>query len=291
MSFKLKENLKKIILLRKLVTFLRRLYNSNPKFISLVLTFEMYAPYSDGEPNIKTKLTKNTINNIFNSILIFSNEINNKSINIIDIDNLKFNKSEEASVKELKKLLNFHGSDKAHKHFYHLLYAKLLSPNEKVKNILEIGLGTNNTNFVSSMGINGKPGASLRAFSEFCKNANIYGADIDRAILFNEKKIKTFFVDQTSNESLDKLKNNFKEKFDLIIDDGLHSPDANINTIRFALDLIKVGGSIVIEDINPKSISIWKSISYLIPSEKYKTQIIKAKGALMFLITKTKQNL
>ena len=62
MIFKLKENLKKIILLRKLVRFLRRLYHSNPKFMSLVLTFDMYAPYSDGEPNKKTKLTNKLYN-------------------------------------------------------------------------------------------------------------------------------------------------------------------------------------------------------------------------------------
>ena len=36
----------------------------------------------------------------------------------------------------------------------------------------------------------------------FFENANIYGADIDRDILKNEKRIKTFYVDQTDPEKI-----------------------------------------------------------------------------------------
>jgi len=160
----------------------------------------------------------------------------------------------------------------------------LLTHREEISNILEIGLGTNNTDLVSSMGKEGMPGASLRAFRDFCMNAEIMGADIDKRILFKEDRIKTFYVDQTSNISLDNLKEKFSNKFDLIIDDGLHSPDANINTIRIATTLIKKGGSIVVEDINSKAIDIWITISNLLPTNIYKSQIIEAEGALLFLI-------
>ena len=60
-----------------------------------------------------------------------------------------------------------------------------------VTNIFEIGLGSINTKIVSNMGKFGKPGASLRAFRDFCPNAIIYGADIDQSILFKEERIKT----------------------------------------------------------------------------------------------------
>ena len=123
------------------------------------------------------------------------------------------------------------------------------------------------------MGKEGKPGASLRAFRDFCTNAELIGADIDKRILFKEDRIKTFYVDQTSNSSLNNFKDKFTNKFDLIIDDGLHSPDANINTLRVATTLIKKGGSIVIEDINIKAIDIWMTISNLLPSNKFKSQI------------------
>ena len=162
----------------------------------------------------------------------------------------------------------------------------MLTPREEISNILEIGLGTNNTDLVSSMGKEGKPGASLRAFRDFCTNAEVIGADIDNRILFKEDRIKTFYVDQTSNSSLNDLKDNFTNKFDLIIDDGLHSPDANINTLRVAITLIKKGGSIVIEDINIKAIDIWMTMSNLLPSNIFKSQIIEAEGALLFLVQK-----
>ena len=45
-------------------------------------------------------------------------------------------------------------------------------------------MGTNNPNLVSTMGSSGRPGASLYAFKEYLPNAIIYGADIDKDILF-----------------------------------------------------------------------------------------------------------
>ena len=47
-------------------------------------------------------------------------------------------------------------------------------------NILEIGLGTNNPILVSTMGSNGRPGASLYSFREYLPKSNIYGADVDK---------------------------------------------------------------------------------------------------------------
>ena len=126
----------------------------------------------------------------------------------------------------------------------------------------------------------------MRAFRDFCSNAEVIGADIDKRILFKEDRIKTYYVDQTSNSSLNNLQDKFTNKFDLIIDDGLHSPDANINTLRVATTLIKKGGSIVIEDINFKAIDIWMTISNLLPSNIFKSQIIEAEGALLFLVQK-----
>ena len=280
----LKNRLKKITFLRNLIRLARKYYYSDPKFISLLTTFEKYSPNSGGEPKLKSKLTKKTINGIFKSINLLCNDLNKTETKVLRIEDLKLNKDETKSIKDLEILLNKYGSDKAYKHKYHILYGKLLTPREEISNILEIGLGTNNTDLVSSMGKGGMPGASLRAFRDFCLSAEIIGADIDKRILFKEDRIKTFYVDQTSNISLDNLKEKFSNKFDLIIDDGLHSPDANINTIRIATTLIKKGGSIVVEDINSKAIDIWITISNLLPTNIYKSQIIEAEGALLFLI-------
>ena len=59
------------------------------------------------------------------------------------------------------------------------------------------------------MGPKGKPGASVRAFRDYFTKAQIFGADIDSEILFSEKRIKTYEVDQCSIDSMEKL---FKKK-------------------------------------------------------------------------------
>jgi hypothetical protein len=133
------------------------------------------------------------------------------------------------------------------------------------------------------MGVSGKPGASLRAFRDFCPNALIFGADIDRRVLFSEDRISTFYVDQTELATFARLSGELPCDFDLIIDDGLHSPDANINTLTFALPKLKCGGWAVIEDICVDSLSIWQLVTSLLPPA-YKAQIFQADGGLLFAV-------
>ena len=105
----------------------------------------------------------------------------------------------------MKKYFNKYGSDKSSTHNYHLIYGSLFKKNNKVKKILEIGLGTDDEKIISNMGRYGKPGASVRAFRDFFKSAQIYGADIDKKILFKEDRINTFYVDQSNIKSLETL--------------------------------------------------------------------------------------
>ena len=144
-----------------------------------------------------------------------------------------------------------HGSDKTELR-HHFLYANLLAEKaSEALDILEIGLGTNNTDCVSHMGKDGRPGASLRAFRDCLPEARIYGADIDRGCLFEEDRIETMWVDQTQPETIRELSELSGKGYDLIIDDGLHSPDANLHVLLFALNELKPGGTLVIEDITP----------------------------------------
>jgi SAM-dependent methyltransferase len=151
--------------------------------------------------------------------------------------------------------------------------------------MLEIGLGTNNTDVVSNMGQMGRPGASLRAFRDFLPNAEIYGADIDKRILFKEERISTFFVDQTDLNSFAELDANVSKKFDLIIDDGLHSPNANIAVLIFALTRLKRDGWLVIEDVNHDALPVWQVVAALLPGD-FKPYIIEARVHLVFAIQK-----
>lgn len=107
------------------------------------------------------------------------NLTSDNSFELKDIDNFK-NKDQDY----LGDILSKHKSDKSTQHNYHILYSFILNSlgKDEALNVLEIGLGTNNGSLVSSMGVNGSPGASIRAFKEYLPNSNIYGADIDKEI-------------------------------------------------------------------------------------------------------------
>ncbi len=189
---------------------------------------------------------------------------------------------------ELARIFAARGSDKADDHDYHLLYGALLADiRQEPVSVLEIGLGTNNTDVVSNMGAKGSPGASLRAFRDFLPRGEILGADVDRRILFSEERIVTFHVDQTKPDSFRSLDAQLAGKmFDLVIDDGLHSPNANICTLTFALRKLKPGGHAVIEDIHERSLPIWTLVGMILPPQ-YDASILSAKNGHLFVIRNT----
>ena len=202
---------------------------------------------------------------------------------IIDAPFFATDNSHQLAAEKLKSLFNQYGSDKSQRHDYHHVYGRILSKPDQVRTILEIGLGTNNTDVVSNMGESGKPGASLRAFKDFAPQAKVFGADIDSRILFEEDRIQTYWVDQTDLSSFTQLDQNVPNEADLIIDDGLHSPNANIAVIRFALNKIKIGGWVVVEDILEEALPVWQVISALLPNT-YRSNIIKCIGGYIFAI-------
>ena len=100
-------------------------------------------------------------------------------------------------------------------------------------NILEIGI---------------LKGESLKLLKNYFNNSNIYGIDIDK-IEVNEERIKTFQMSQVDFES---YKTNFKDlKFDVIIDDGSHMTKHQIDTFGYLFENMLVdGGLYVIEDLH-----------------------------------------
>lgn len=193
-----------------------------------------------------------------------------------------------ADIVRLGEMFSQYGSDKATSHDYYAVYGSVLGPKRSDPiNILEIGMGTNNIDVPSNMGLGGKPGASLRAFRDWAPRAHIYGADVDRRILFEEDRITTFWVDQTDKGSLDRLRALLGDKrFDLIIDDGLHLPHANINTLDALLPLLSEDGIFVVEDINGYS-PFWTSASIVL-NQRYDTFFTARKSASIFVVRQRK---
>lgn len=161
---------------------------------------------------------------------------------------------------DLKELLDQHGSDKANHHNYHKLYAHILNRKGALR-LLEIGIGTNNISVPSNMGKNGTPGASLRAFRDWAGKFQMFGADVDKRSLFTEERIQTFYVDQTIPTSVRLLADKLPD-LDLVIDDGLHTPQANFNSLRALLPKTKL---YVVEDILERHLAMWRIVPQLLP--------------------------
>lgn len=160
---------------------------------------------------------------------------------------------------ELCEIMGRNKSDKGNKnltvsHNYTTIYSKLFKElRDQPIELFELGLGTNNIDVPSNMGVNGRPGASLYGWSEFFPKAEIYGADIDNHILFNTDRIYTFWCDQTDPDSICELWGHEEirdKQFDIIIEDGWHNHQAQICFFENSIHKVKDGGYYIIEDVS-----------------------------------------
>ena len=155
-------------------------------------------------------------------------------------------------ITPLCQLMHGAGSDKGMGwHNYTVLYHKLFqSLMPKINIMLEVGIGTNYTDVPSNMGVDGIPGASLRGWREYFSGSVICGGDVDDRILFEEDRIRTYKIDQLSKESIICFKSVMPHIwFDVIIDDGLHTFEANEQLYNNISDKLRPGGFYIIEDI------------------------------------------
>jgi cephalosporin hydroxylase len=146
-------------------------------------------------------------------------------------------------------------------HNYTQIYTQLFK-NLKPKRIFELGLGTNDLNISSNMGVNGRPGASHYGWSEYFPDAKVYGADIDYNCLFSTEKIKTFYCDQTNVSSIENLWKQYElqESFDIIIDDGAHTIESIIVFFENSIHKLQTGGYYIVEDIRNDHMDFWEQM-------------------------------
>lgn len=137
---------------------------------------------------------------------------------------------------KLSELFDKYGSDKNNVHSYGEIYDYLLNDASYTSgNILEIGV---------------QNGGSIRALSEYFPHATIYGVDIDKNVLCIENlplNSKIINIDATIKND---IFNNFSGiKFNLIIDDGSHSLNDQIDSFNILREYLCDGGYYIIEDI------------------------------------------
>jgi len=167
------------------------------------------------------------------------------------------NNKEYEKPTQLCSLMTALGSDKGSGHHnYTTLYSKLFESlkDQKVK-FFELGIG---------WGLKeGSPGASLFGWSIYFPNGQVYGADINRGMLFNHSGIRTYYCDQLSPESIQEMFSHEDLKdiqFDIIIDDGRHHFDANLNFLVYSLHKLKEGGVYIIEDLFPEVLEVFNQV-------------------------------
>jgi hypothetical protein len=192
---------------------------------------------------------------------------------------------------EMCRVMTKWGSDKG-THTYTTLYSALFSNRrDQPLRVLELGLGTNNLNVLSNMGIFGAPGASLRGWRELFPHARVYGADVDRGILFEEDRIKTFHCDQLDQSSIRELwsQPDLRDGMDIIIEDGLHTFEANVSFLEGSLQYLRPNGFYIVEDIGWDSLVEWRKRLDTVYSKQYPTHgfaltVLAARGSSNLLI-------
>lgn len=144
----------------------------------------------------------------------------------------------------LKDLFNKYGCDKAKKHSYHLIYEPLFEPiRNNTINLLEVGVFK---------------GDSIRAWLDYFPNATIYGIDIFTRVnpedvdILQHPRVKWMKCDSTAEGVRAQIKEEWPRiRFDIIIDDGLHTPEANAKTLDNLAPLLKKNGMYFVEDVWP----------------------------------------
>lgn len=156
---------------------------------------------------------------------------------------------------ELCKTLEANHCNKSIAHNYTYLYDRLLSHSRKTDmTFIEVGLGTNNQDVPSMMGVNYIPGSSLRGWRDYfdMPTRNVIGLDVDERVFFDEPKLTTFYIDQTDPASIFNCYKNLgvlETGIDVILDDGLHTYLSNYTLLAATWGHLNRGGLYLIEDM------------------------------------------
>jgi len=191
----------------------------------------------------------------------------------------------------LKEIAEYFVLDKCDKYLHNFIpiYADLLdAKRDNIRNFFEIGIGSgNNMSHVSKY--NYKTGNSLRAWKEYCKNANIYGIDIIEECIFEEPRIKTHICNQNDSEQLKKLMDNLDVKMDVILDDGSHVTEHQVVSFMTLEKYLVDDGIYIIENIIIHNYQTWKNLSVF--SDDYRSYINRKYDVFCYDQSSSKSNI
>ena len=163
-------------------------------------------------------------------------ELQNADLNLINNLNYKKKKTKKILTKnKFSYYLKKYNSSKPLGLYRNLLDKLFIKLRKTTNTILEIGVSS---------------GAGIRSMKNYFSNSFIWGVDIDKSTFFKESRIVSFaLVDQLKISTLKISAQNFNVKFDLIIDDGWHHPESQINSLIAYLPYLNINGTYIVEDI------------------------------------------
>jgi hypothetical protein len=128
------------------------------------------------------------------------------------------------------------GTDVGEKHYYTKDYFEILNrlKNEKFI-LLEIGI---------------HDGSSLKMWSDFFINAEIYGIDKHNCSNLNTSRIICLQADQGNREELKSVLKSINKEIDVLIDDGGHHMSQQQISLAILLPFLKNDGFYFIEDLH-----------------------------------------
>lgn len=107
-------------------------------------------------------------------------------------------------------------------------------------------LRNKNINFLELGILNG---SSLKVWENYFENANIVGLDIDPSkSRYETDKTKVYIGSQSDKNLIDRIKNDYPDGFDVILDDASHINELTIESFNLLFPHLKRGGYYIIED-------------------------------------------
>jgi hypothetical protein len=154
---------------------------------------------------------------------------------------------------ELTEIMNKYGSDKPISG-YTIHYDVIFNQYRNVfTNVLEIGIGTLDPSIPSSFaGIDQHnnhytPGGSLRGWRDYFVNAQVIGVDVAEDCRISEDRISTYIFSSLDTSTCNQV---FADStFDLILDDGLHTAIAQLQTFINLFPKVRDNGYYIVEDV------------------------------------------
>lgn len=187
-------------------------------------------------------------------------------------------------------ILDEAGSDKGSRHGYASIYEEwALARSSPVTVVVEIGLGSPSALTPSNMGPEARPGASVVAFSQYFPGAAVIGADIDPKAFPSGVRGAFFVADQLRPLSFGPMIRQLADVygFDFGVVDGLHTPEADINSALVLLPWLRPLGLLSVEDIgsDPVVVRAWQRLIDALP-EPYSGRVHECRMSHLVTITR-----